>query len=153
MIKHDIKALAQEAQRSGRQCTCGNLRQAARAITQIYDGLLRPTGLKATQLNVLISAAALGEATVSQFAAAMVMDRTTLTRNLKPLVARELMQIAPGADRRSRVVTLTTAGRDLLQTAWPHWSVAQDRVVAGLGRQRWQRLLADLSAVVSLLRA
>ena len=153
MATHYLDTLAQMARQSGGRCTCGNLRMAARAVTQMYDGLLQPTGLKATQLNVLVAAAALGEATVSQLAAALVMDRTTLTRNLKPLVTRKLLQVAPGADRRNRVVTLTATGRDTLRTAWPHWSQAQDRVVAGLGRKRWQRLLADLSAVVSLLRA
>ncbi len=153
MTTQDLGAIANEARRSGVRCTCGNLRMAARAVTQMYDTLLQPTGIKATQLNVLIAAAALREATISQLAAAMVMDRTTLTRNLKPLVAQKLIEVAPGTDRRNRIVTLTTAGRNTIETAWPLWSEAQDRVVAGLGQERWQRLLADLSAVTSLLRA
>jgi DNA-binding MarR family transcriptional regulator len=81
---------------------------------------------------------------------ALVMDRTTLTRNLKPLVKDGLLAVEPGADRRSRWVRLTPKGRKTLAEALPLCQRGQDRVVEGLGRERWQRLVGDLGATVAL---
>ncbi|NKB49656.1 MAG: MarR family transcriptional regulator [Alphaproteobacteria bacterium] len=134
-------------------CTLANVRQASRAISQVYDAALQPADIKATQFTVLAALSKNDQLPLSQLAEIMVMDRTTLTRNLQPLVKRKLVSIAPGKDRRVRNVRLTSQGRRLLETALPLWRKAQSQLVDGLGRQRWAGLLDDLSQTVSLTQA
>ena len=125
-------------------CTCFGLRKAARAVTQMYDRALRPTGLRATQISLLIATDRAGPRGVAELAEMMVMDRTTLTRNLKPLLDRGLLEHVASADRRRRPIAITPAGRAALVQALPHWREAQARMADGLGRSRWWRLLGDL---------
>ncbi len=131
-------------------CACLNVRKAARAVTQLYDEVLQPSGLRATQFNLLVASALASEATVTQLAEALVMDRTTLTRNLKPLESQGLLTINAGTDRRKHLVRLTERGRQALTTALPYWEQAQDRVVTYLGQSQWHTLLAELKTVVTL---
>lgn len=133
-------------------CTCANLRKAARAVTQAYDAALQPAGLKVTQFTVLATLAKRGEMPLMKLAEAMVLDRTTLTRNLRPLVARGLVSEAQDADRRVRRLTLTAAGRAALEAALPPWREAQTRLVAALGPGRWAELLGDLAQTVEAAR-
>jgi DNA-binding MarR family transcriptional regulator len=119
-------------------------------MTQLYDEALRSTGLRVTQFGILMATRVLEPVTVTRLAKVMSMDRTTLTRNLRPLEKQELLQIAPGEDRRERQLTLTARGQQLLTKAIPHWEKAQTRVSASFGQERLQRLygeLADLRAV------
>ena len=81
-------------------CTCFNLRKAARAVTQMYDAALKPSGLRATQFALLSVVESNGPAGITELARALVTDRTTLTRNLKPLLDQELLQVVDGADRQ-----------------------------------------------------
>ncbi len=133
-------------------CTCTNLRQAARMMTQAYDAALQPSGLKATQFTLLATLDGLGEAPLTQLADALVMDRTTLTRNLKPLVRRGLIRIAHAEDQRIRNISLTKAGRRAFEDARPHWAQAQSRIVKSLGQERWSGFLGDLAATVAVVR-
>ncbi len=129
-------------------CTCANLRQATRAVTQLFDEALRPTGLRATQFTLLIAIARLGAITMTDLASTMVMDRTTLSRNIKPLVDRGLVDATPGLDRRSRVVALAPDGDALIARALPLWERAQTRMVQTLGNPTWTRLIDDLRLAV-----
>lgn len=131
-------------------CTLANVRQASRALSQVYDGALHPTNLKATQFTLLATLSKLGPLPLSQLADHMVMDRTTLTRNLQPLQKRKLVDTTPGKDRRVRNVELTAQGQRLLDEAIPLWWKAQTQIVEGLGQKRWAGLLDELSATVSL---
>ena len=142
----DLNTLEAKTRQVAVGCSCGNLRRASRAVTQLYDGVLQASGLKATQFTLLVAAAELKSAPISQMAEALVMDRTTLTRNLKPLVKDGLLTVEPGEDRRSRWIRLTPKGRRVLAEALPLWDRAQNRVIQGLGRARWQRLIGDLKA-------
>ena len=81
-------------------CTYANLRKASRAVGQVYDAALQRSGLKATQFTLLATLNARGDMPLSQLADVLVMDRTTLTRNLKLLVAKDLIHIAPVAPSR-----------------------------------------------------
>lgn len=139
--------------RAQAKCVCFNLRRAARAVTQLYDEALRPSGLRATQLSVLSAVALLGPVTMTRLAELLVMERTTLTRNLRLLVEKELVRVAPGEDRRSRSARLTGRGRDALARALPLWKRAQTRIVEGLGRERWDDLLKGLTAAVAVAQA
>ena len=131
-------------------CTCMNLRKAARAVTQLYEKVMQPTGLRGTQYTLLVGLAMAGPVTMTRLAEWFVMDRTTLTRNLRLLARQSLIKVTPGEDRRERVVTLTDRGHDAVTKALPLWQKAQQRVVQGLGQKRWRRLLNDLSAVANM---
>jgi DNA-binding MarR family transcriptional regulator len=113
-------------------CTCARLRKLTRRLTRIYDAHLADAGIKVTQYSLLANAAK-GERTVSEFAAALDMDRSTLSRNLTPLVAQGWVNIAVGADPRSRSISVTPAGRRKLKAALPLWRKAQCEIEAVLG--------------------
>jgi DNA-binding MarR family transcriptional regulator len=134
----------------GQTCACFNVRKAARAITKLYEEVLQPSGLRATQFSLLMATRVMGPVTVVKLAQVMVMDRTTLTRNLQILETRGLITIRPGEDRREREVTLTAAGMEVLTKTVPLWEKAQNRVEEGLGEERLQNLLGDLSEMTSL---
>ncbi len=134
-------------------CTCLSLRKAARAVTQMYDEALRPSGLRATQLSLLFSVEHEGPRGITELAKMLVMDRTTLTRNLKPLLDQKLLEVIDGPDRRQRPIAITAKGRDVLARALPRWQDVQARLALGLGRSRWWGLLGDLREAVELVRA
>jgi DNA-binding MarR family transcriptional regulator len=134
----------------GRTCACYKVRKAARAVTKLYEEVLRPSGLRPTQFSLLMATRIRGPVTVSKLAQATVMDRTTLTRNLQILEKRGFISIKPGGDRREREVNLTPLGMEALAQAIPLWEEAQERVRHGLGEERLQNLLGDLSAMTSV---
>jgi len=136
----------------GRTCACYKVRKAARAVTKLYEEVLRPIGLRATQFSLLMATRVMGPVTVAKLARVTVMDRTTLTRNLQVLEKRGLITIQPGEDRREREVNLTAAGLETLTMAVPLWQEAQDRVRKGLGEERLHNLLDGLSEMISLAR-
>jgi len=137
--------------RAGLECACFNLRKAARSITQLYDEALKPVGVLATQLPILGMLSQMESATIRQLADAVVMDRTTLTRNLQPLERDGLVRTRAGSDRRVREVFLTKKGERVLHEALPVWRDIQAQVVQRLGRQRTKHLLEDLRATVDAL--
>jgi DNA-binding MarR family transcriptional regulator len=113
-------------------CTCARLRKLTRRLTRIYDAHLAAQAIKVTQYSLLVNAAR-GERTVSEFAAELEMDRSTLSRNLAPLAAQGWVGISVGADPRSRSISVTAAGRRKLKAALPLWRKAQCEVEAILG--------------------
>src|SRR5216684_5637769 len=93
------------------ECSCLALRQAARHVTQFYDQCLAPTGLRTTQYSILARLKRHGPMTINVLAAELVMDRTTLGRNILPLQRDGLIAVGPGqSDRRSKALRLTRAG-------------------------------------------
>ncbi len=130
-------------------CTCANLRKAARTVTQVYDDALRPRGIKATQFTVLAVLAMHEGLPLTKLAEALVMDRTTLTRNLKPLLGKGWVDATQDEDQRVRRIGLTDAGRQIFDTALPLWRTAQSRLVERLGPERWSGFLDDLSETVA----
>ena len=126
-------------------CACVNLRAATRVVTRLYDEALRPVGILVSQLPILTVVNEFGSLTIGELADKLMMDRSTLSRNLKPLEKRGLVSILPGQDRRSREVTLTPAGYDILVRSYLPWEDAQAKVVGILGDQGLDSLLTDLS--------
>ncbi len=133
-------------------CVCFNMRKAARVVTQIYDEAMRPLGFRSTQLAILLTIQKMQPVTVSDLAQEILTDRTTLTRNLKPLEKKTLLKIAFGSDRRERVVQLTHKGEHLLNQSIPLWKKAQEKISKTVGKTRLQHLLKDLSAVLNDIR-
>jgi DNA-binding MarR family transcriptional regulator len=130
-------------------CACFNLRKATRAVTQMYDDILRPSGLRATQFSLLEVLRQAGPINMTALAEAAVADRTTLTRNLAVLAEQGLIEVREGDDARVREVSLTPAGKARLASAQPYWSEAQKRMTAALGGARMERLLGDLAAATA----
>ncbi len=141
---------AEQAGAAARVCTCFALRRASRLVTQVYDDALRPAGIRSTQLSLLLAARVFEPIPVSRLARIMATDRTTISRNLRPLEADGLIRVSEGEDRRVREVTLTRKGQRTVAQALPLWERAQRRMREELGDQRLQRLLSDLAAAGSV---
>ncbi len=130
-------------------CACFNLRAAARALTRAYDEALRPVGLKATQFTILVAISQVDEAVpIGTLAKALSMDRTTLTRNLRPLEKQGLVEILPEGYRRARGMVLTGKGRKVLETAFPLWRQAQKATVGRIGGDRWAAFRGEMAKLV-----
>jgi len=131
-------------------CYCLAVRQAARYVTQIYDECIAPVGLRSTQFSILSKLRRKGPMTINALAADMVMDRTTLGRNILPLEREGLISVKPAAsDRRSKEIILTKEGESCLEAAAEGWSKAQARFEKSFGRERASELRALLHAVVA----
>jgi DNA-binding MarR family transcriptional regulator len=133
-------------------CACRNLRRTARAVTQLYDDTLRPSGLRITQFTLLVAVALSEPVPITRLADALDLDRTTLARDLKPLTERGLLEITTGEDKRTRMVRLTAQGREATTRAYPLWQQAQARIVQGSGPDRWQAVAGGLEEVAALAR-
>lgn len=132
-----------------KECACFDLRRASRAVTQLYDTYLAPSGLKTTQLTLLMVVRD-GPFNISRLAEEMLMDRSSVTRMLGPLERRWLVAVAAGEDdRRTRSVRLTDEGRRLVGRALPHWREAQKALFRMLGEDRWLGLRGMLRETVA----
>lgn len=116
-----------------RGCTCFRLRKLTRRVTQHYDSHLARAGLRITQFSVLAMLVHEDSVSLSELAARLEMDRTTLSRNLGPLRNAGWVRIVDGKDARSRAVRLTDSGRSTWVRAKPHWRRAQDELNQTLG--------------------
>ena len=122
---------------SFQECNCLAIRQAARHVTQFYDQLLAPVGLRVTQYPILSRLRREGPMTINALAAALVMDRTTLGRNILPLQRDGLIEVvASPDDRRRRELRLTAKGLAMHRQAVERWAVAQERFDAVFGEKR-----------------
>ncbi len=131
--------------------TCVNttLRRSSRIVSGFYDEVLRSTGLHGNQLVLLVAAYLMGPVSINKMAARVGLDRTTLVRNLSHVEERGLVTIKPGEDLRTRIVTLTPEGRDVLVEALPLWEAAQKQVVELLG-EHLNELVNSLTLLDSL---
>jgi DNA-binding MarR family transcriptional regulator len=136
----------------GRMCACANLRRASRAVTRMYDRILKPSGLRVTQFALLMAVRALGPVPVTILARKTLMDRTTLGRNLKLLEKKKYIRMTPGSDQRVREISLTENGLRVLLGAVPYWEEAQGKMVESLGPEGMENLLGGLSSVISMVR-
>jgi DNA-binding MarR family transcriptional regulator len=135
-------------------CACTRVRSVARVLTRAYDDVLRTTGLKASQLAVLAAIDASEAVSIAELSKTLFMDRTTLSRNLKPLVAGRLITLSEEGWRRSKTVQMTRSGKAMLESALPLWQQAQDSVTHRFGKKRWQVVdghLQDLLAAHELV--
>ena len=128
-------------------CTCFKLRKLTRTMSRLYDQHLATVGLKTTQYSVLTNAAR--EALpVAELAERLGTERTTLTRNLKPLTEAGWITLEAGADSRQRIVTITAAGRAKVKQAHVAWRAAQDALEDLLGTATVRALHAQLDATL-----
>jgi DNA-binding MarR family transcriptional regulator len=131
-------------------CHCFAVRSAARHVSQFYDQLLEPTGLRITQYSILAMLKRLGPLTINALAKVLLTDRTTLGRNILPLERDGLIRIEQVAsDRRAKELHLTTAGEKRLQAARHAWLKAQATFESSFGPKRAETLRALLRALAA----
>lgn len=135
-------------------CACASLRRATRAVTQLYDAALRPTGLRITQFTLLqvlertrepMTQGALGDV--------LALDTTTLSRTLRPLERAKWIRRVEGADARERRIELTPLGGRILARATPAWEQVQRRLRTELGQRDWVALHELLTAALTAARS
>jgi DNA-binding MarR family transcriptional regulator len=131
-------------------CACTRLRTAARTITRAYDEALRPAGLNASQLAIL-AAIDVDEATsIAALSKRLAMDRTTLSRNLKPLEKEKLIRLGAEGWKRSKTVQVTSEGRHRLARATSLWETAQTTFLKRFGKTEWKQVENGLRAIAAL---
>jgi DNA-binding MarR family transcriptional regulator len=128
-----------------RGCLNFLVRRTARIVGRYYDAILKPTGLRATQFNVMAVLAQSGAMSLTELAARLGIERSALARNLGPLERRGFAEVSAGQDKRMRMVELTRLGKKKQQRALPIWSRAQTRLSEELGP-------GDAARLVGLLR-
>jgi DNA-binding MarR family transcriptional regulator len=131
-------------------CLCHHVRRAGRAVTRLFDEALAPSGINSSQFNILIEIAAQTPATAVGVAGRLAMDRTTLSRNLKPLRRAGYVSAAGGAGRRPDQLALTTSGNAVLTKATSLWQQAQGRLSRHLGSAQAGTLLQLLGTAAEL---
>ncbi len=135
-------------------CACFQLRKAARVVTQLYDSYMHQAGVTPAQFSLLMIAWQQGPLTPSELAAMAVLDKTTLSRNLRPLQKRGLLQATPSrADRRAKTISITGAGIETLRQVAPRWKAVQDKMISSLGEAGFARLMSSLDEVIAQARA
>jgi DNA-binding MarR family transcriptional regulator len=131
-------------------CNGTALRKATRRVSQLYDAVLAPCGLRSTQRSILIHIARAGTPTMGDLAASLVLDRSALAHNLKPLERDGLVAVVPDPkDKRSRLVMLTERGNAKLQESMGLWKQAQDRFEAAFGSEQARAMRESLALISS----
>src|SRR6476469_7420038 len=146
-MHHRISLMPSEREIIG-SCACHRIRAEARVVTRAYDAALRPVGVRATQLSVLLAVAAEDDMSITALAKFMGMDRSTLTRNLRPLEKEGLITLGDEGWRRSRTLEITKAGRSRLREALPLWNRAQQALKRRLGDRTWNAVHAVLDHLI-----
>jgi DNA-binding MarR family transcriptional regulator len=132
-------------------CNCMNIRRASRATTQFYDEVLKSSGLTIAQLSLLRHIEGGELPTISELANMMRIDRTTLNRNVKPLVDAGMIVINPGKDSRTRQLALTEVGREVVVKGWELWGEAQASLKEYLGEDDLAKIIQLLSKLEALV--
>ena len=134
-------------------CTCADIRRAARKLTLMYDSALAPAEITITQYSLLSSIGRAGQLCHTTLAEKLGMDRTTLTRNLRPLIKARWVAMASGEDRRKHLLQLTAAGKKKLNRSLPLWEKVQRKFVSEVGAESLQELRTLLRQVESAVSA
>jgi len=140
-----MKSLVQQHQLQN--CACFNVRKSARVITKHFDDALQSLELKPTQFTILAVLSSVDAITVTDLAEYMILDRTTLTRNLRPLEKQGMIKTGPGEDKRTRMISLSKKGLNKLEKAIPLWKQAQKNVTKYMGSNRFDKFLNELNYV------
>ena len=131
-------------------CTCAALRKLTRTLTRLYDSHLSEAGMKTTQYS-LLRTIALESLPMAELARRLSTERTTLTRNLKPLIDAGWVRLEPGADTRQRIVAITPAGRAAIAAARAAWRRAQTALEVALGRATVEELQRNAEHALATL--
>ena len=130
-------------------CACSQVRRLARKLSAHYDSILSPEGLTITQYSLIVNIERAGQLSHSFLAEKVGMERTTLTRNLSPLVRAGWVAVEAGKDRRQHLLQLTATGKRKLMRSLPLWEEAQSEFLSRIGSQSLQQLRALLASAES----
>jgi len=134
------------------ECSCNMMRKSARKITQFYENNLREASIKPTQFSILATLANTGPIQLTQLADRLVLERTSLTRNLNVLERNTWIDIQPGEeDLRQRVVSLTRNGYKQLDCAIPYWQKAQKAIAKDMGQETITGLRTTLDEMTEII--
>jgi DNA-binding MarR family transcriptional regulator len=133
-------------------CTWFNVRRASRAVTQFFDHALQSSGLKVSQGNILGHLSVQGDVAIGDLADDLIMDRTTLTRNVQVLAKHGYITVTPGKDRRTRMLSITEKGEVAVQNGLPLWKEANQYFIKGVGHNKWNELVGYLAEIATLAR-
>jgi DNA-binding MarR family transcriptional regulator len=128
----------------GKKCVAVRLRLLNRVVTNLFDDALRPLGLKASQLNILVVAGKLGVARPAKVCEILQLDVSTLSRNVERMRAQGWLEVVPEADARAQPFRLTRQGKRLIEKAFPLWQEGQRRAEALVGDEG-MRLLGEVA--------
>ena len=131
-------------------CASFNFRRAARAMTALFDHALQGSGIRSTQFTILTAVAKAQPISVGKVSETLVMDATTLTRNLNLLRKQGLVTVSPRGSMRQRFVTLTDEGEKALARAVPLWREIQQKFVNQIGEDTWKKLRSELEDLSKL---
>ena len=132
-------------------CTCFRMRKLARLMSQRYDQALAPAGINLNQYSILRRTGGQGRP-LGEIARELGMDRSTLSRDLKPLVQADWIETVPGGDARQRRLRITAEGRRAIERAQPLWRQAQDAIDQGLGAEGIAALHTQLDRAIAQLQ-
>ncbi|MBU3161157.1 MarR family winged helix-turn-helix transcriptional regulator [Clostridium frigoris] len=145
LIIHDNK--------NSQSCACGNLRKTTRAITQFYDKMLQPTGLRSTQCLLLLDISFNKNISVTRLGNILRMDQSTVTRNVELLRKSGYIDIKKEEqDCRKKCITITDKGVKTLDAAIPILKEAQIKIEDGIGKDRIKELLKTLNDIEKLVK-
>jgi DNA-binding MarR family transcriptional regulator len=128
-------------------CVCFQLRRTSRAITQLYDAALQPSGIRSTQFALLVAIAKKEPIRISELSEIVVIDTTTLSRSLRKLERMGHLKIVSGSDRRERLVRMTAKGQAVLGESVSCWRKIQEKVVSRLMDPDWLGIQAQLEKI------
>jgi DNA-binding MarR family transcriptional regulator len=131
-------------------CLCSSFRRTARALSQVYEEAMRPTGLRITQFTILQALARTGEVKQGRLGEILVMDSTSLTRTLRIMLQQGWIAQRRGEDQRERWLKLSKAGETKLKFATASWEKVQARVQAKLGEAGWKSLMQWTNQVTGM---
>ncbi len=130
-------------------CTCFNMRKVARALTQFFDRHLESYNIRSTQFTLLVELDNKASKTLTEIANTLVMDRTTLTRNLKPLEKNGLIISTQTKDKRTKAYALTQKGHELVNNVVPLWQTAQEKIIVALSENKVRSILSDVDYILA----
>ncbi|MCL1695012.1 MarR family winged helix-turn-helix transcriptional regulator [Lysinibacillus sp. BPa_S21] len=134
-------------------CVCANLRKKTRVVTQLYDKLLQPTGLKVTQYSMLANIDLQQSVSISQLGEILLLDQTTITRNINLLKQNGYVDLnRDPQDARTKVITLTDKGIEKLNEAAPIWQDIQERIIKDIGIEKYEDFYETLKTIQKIIK-
>ncbi|MGG2082487.1 MarR family winged helix-turn-helix transcriptional regulator [Lysinibacillus pakistanensis] len=135
-------------------CVCANLRKKTRVVTQLYDRLLQPTGLKVTQYSMLANIAHQQTVSISRLGEILQLDQTTVTRNINILKQSGYVELTRNPqDARTKNISLTAKGKEKLNEATPIWQTIQERIIADIGIDQYANFYDTLRTLQKIIRS
>jgi MarR family transcriptional regulator, organic hydroperoxide resistance regulator len=135
-------------------CACSSLRKSTRVVTQLYDKILQPTGLKVTQYSMLVNIVRNKDITISHLGEVMLLDQTTVTRNVDLLKKSGFVTLTKDKnDSRTKTISLTDKGIEKLNEARPIWLQLQERFLHDIGKEQYHDFLETLQSIQKLIKS